>query len=87
MRSGIAFQFISGLASGTFIPLTIGFVAQNPRPGVSAYAMNLELSLKIAASIDGSLEDRNLGCEHEASPVLRLVTIRDESASRYDAGV
>ena len=49
--------------------------------------MNLELSLKIAASIDGSLEDRNLGCEHEASPVLRLVTIRDESASRSDAGV
>jgi DHA2 family multidrug resistance protein len=54
----LAFQMISGIASGTFIPLTIGFVVLNLPPrmriyGVAAYAMNLELSLNIAASIEG----------------------------------
>jgi DHA2 family multidrug resistance protein len=54
----LAFQTISGLASGTFIPLTIGFVVQNLPArmviyGVAAYSMNLELSLNIAASIEG----------------------------------
>jgi len=54
----LMFQFISGLASGTFIPLTIGFVVQNLPArmvvyGVAAYSMNLELSLNIAASIEG----------------------------------
>jgi MFS transporter, DHA2 family, multidrug resistance protein len=58
----LAFQFISGLASGTFIPLTIGFVVQNLPArlivyGVAAYAMNLELSLNIAASIEGWFTD------------------------------
>ena len=58
----LAFQMISGLASGTFIPLTIGFVVQNLPPrlvvyGVAAYAMNLELSLNIAASIEGWFSD------------------------------
>ena len=54
----LAFQMISGIASGTFIPLTIGFVVLSLPPrmviyGVAAYAMNLELSLNIAASIEG----------------------------------
>jgi DHA2 family multidrug resistance protein len=54
----LIFQVISGLGSGTFIPLTIGFVVLNLPPrmiiyGVAAYAMNLELSLNIAASIEG----------------------------------
>jgi DHA2 family multidrug resistance protein len=54
----LAFQMISGIASGTFIPLTIGFVVLNLPPrmviyGVAAYAMNLELSLNIAAAIEG----------------------------------
>jgi DHA2 family multidrug resistance protein len=58
----LMFQFISGFATGTFIPLTIGFVAQNLPPrlvvyGVAAYAMNLELSLNIAASIEGWFDD------------------------------
>lgn len=58
----LAFQMISGLSSGTFIPLTIGFVAGNlPRRylvyGVAAYSMNLELSLNIAASIEGWFDD------------------------------
>jgi len=58
----LAFQFISGLSSGTFIPLTIGFVVQSLPPrlvvyGVAAYSMNLELSLNIAASIEGWFDD------------------------------
>jgi DHA2 family multidrug resistance protein len=56
------FQAISGLASGTFIPLAIGFVVQNLPTrlviyGVAAYSMNLELSLNIAASIEGWFDD------------------------------
>ncbi len=58
----LAFQLISGLASGTFIPLTIGFVVLNLLPrmvifGVAAYSLNLELSLNIAASIEGWFSD------------------------------
>jgi DHA2 family multidrug resistance protein len=54
----LAFQMISGLASGTFMPLTIGFVVQNLPArlvvyGIAAYAMNVELSLNVAASIEG----------------------------------
>ncbi len=54
----LAFQLISGLSSGTFIPLTIGFVLLNLPPkmvvyGVAAYSMNLELSLNVAASVEG----------------------------------
>jgi DHA2 family multidrug resistance protein len=48
LRFVLAFQLISGLASGTFIPLTIGFVVLNLPPrmvifGVAAYSLNLEL--------------------------------------------
>ena len=62
LRSVLIFQTVSGLASGTFIPLTIGFVVLNLPPrlvvyGVAAYAMNLELSLNIAASIEGWFSD------------------------------
>ena len=51
-------QAIGGLASGTFIPLTIGFVLQSLRPaywpyGIAAYGLNLELSLNIPASLEG----------------------------------
>jgi MFS transporter, DHA2 family, multidrug resistance protein len=58
----LAFQSISGLASGTFIPLAISFVVQNlPAQlviyGVAAYSLNLELSLNIAASIEGWFDD------------------------------
>jgi DHA2 family multidrug resistance protein len=58
----LVFQIISGLASGAFIPLTIGFVVRNLPPwllvyGVATYAMNLELSLNIAASIEGWFSD------------------------------
>src|SRR5271154_1728767 len=58
----LAFQTVSGLASGTFIPLTISFVIQNlPTQlviyGVAAYSMNLELSLNISASVEGWFDD------------------------------
>ena len=51
-------QGLAGLASGTFIPLTIGFVLQNLRPawwpyGIAAYGLNLELSLNIPAALEG----------------------------------
>jgi DHA2 family multidrug resistance protein len=54
----LGFQLVSGIASGTFIPLTIGFTVLSLPPrmvvyGVAAYALNLELSLNIAASIEG----------------------------------
>jgi DHA2 family multidrug resistance protein len=58
----LAFQTVSGLASGTFIPLTISFVIQNLPTrlviyGVAAYSMNLELSLNISASVEGWFVD------------------------------
>src|SRR5690349_2970432 len=51
-------QAIGGLSSGTFIPLTIGFVLQSLPPtlwpyGIAAYGLNLELSLNIPASLEG----------------------------------
>lgn len=54
----IALQFIAGLGSGTFIPLTVAFVLRSlPRHlwvfGIGAYAMNLELSLNMAATLEG----------------------------------
>ena len=58
----LAFQTVSGLSSGTFIPLTIGFVVQNLPTrmviyGIAAYSMNLELSLNISASVEGWFVD------------------------------
>lgn len=54
----LALHFISGLGSGTFVPLAIGVVVRNlPKYlwplGISVYAMNLELSLNIAATLEG----------------------------------
>lgn len=54
----LAGQAVAGLSSGTFIPLTIGFVLQSLPPslwpyGMAAYGMNLELSLNVPASIEG----------------------------------
>jgi MFS transporter, DHA2 family, multidrug resistance protein len=51
-------QFLGGLASGCFIPLTLSFVLLNTPPrywalGVAVYALNLELSLNISASLEG----------------------------------
>lgn len=54
----LTLQFMSGLGSGTFIPLTISFVLRNLRPqlwayGMAAYALNLEFSLHVSASLEG----------------------------------
>jgi DHA2 family multidrug resistance protein len=58
----LIWQAVAGLCSGVFIPLTIGFVARSLPPhlvvfGLAAYAMNIELSLNIAASIEGWLTE------------------------------
>jgi DHA2 family multidrug resistance protein len=54
----LAMQFLGGLATGFFIPLTLGFILQNTPPrywafGIAIYALNLELSLNISASLEG----------------------------------
>lgn len=54
----VAAQFFAGLGTGTFIPLTIIFIIRYlPKPllpyGIAIYAMNLEISLNVAASLEG----------------------------------
>ena len=54
----LGMQFVGGLASGFFVPLTLGFVLKNMPPrvwayGIAIYALNLEVSLNISASLEG----------------------------------
>ncbi len=54
----LSLQFLGGLASGCFIPLTLSFILLNTPPrywafGIAVYALNLELSLNISASLEG----------------------------------
>ena len=54
----LTMQFLSGLASGFFIPLTLSFILLNMPPrywpfGIALYSLNLELSLNISASLEG----------------------------------
>jgi DHA2 family multidrug resistance protein len=54
----LTLQFLSGLGSGCFIPLTLSFILRvMPMRlwayGVALYALNLELSLNISASLEG----------------------------------
>ena len=54
----LTMQVLGGLASGFFIPLTLSFVLLNTPPrfwafGIAIYALNLELSLNISASLEG----------------------------------
>jgi DHA2 family multidrug resistance protein len=58
----LALQFAGGIASGFFIPLTLSFILRTMPPrlwavGIALYALNLELSLNISASIEGFLVD------------------------------
>ena len=51
-------QFLAGVGSGTFIPLTIGFIVRSlPQRlivyGLAVYAMNSELSQNVSASLEG----------------------------------
>jgi len=55
-------QFLGGLASGFFVPLTVSFILRALPPrlwtyGVALYALNLELSLNISASVEGFYVD------------------------------
>lgn len=54
----LVMQFLNGCASGFFIPLTLSFILRNMPPkywvyGIVLYALNLELSLNISASLEG----------------------------------
>jgi DHA2 family multidrug resistance protein len=54
----LTMQFLGGLATGIFIPLTLSFILLNMPPkywafGIAVYALNLELSLNISASLEG----------------------------------
>jgi MFS transporter, DHA2 family, multidrug resistance protein len=54
----LALHFVGGLASGTFVPLTLLFVLRNMPPrmwayGIALYALNLEISLNVSASLEG----------------------------------
>jgi DHA2 family multidrug resistance protein len=57
LQTLLALQFVGGLASGCFIPLTLGFILRNMPPkvwayGIALYALNLEVSLNISASLE-----------------------------------
>jgi DHA2 family multidrug resistance protein len=54
----LSLQFLGGLASGFFVPLTLSFILRSLPPkywayGIAIYALNLELSLNISASLEG----------------------------------
>jgi DHA2 family multidrug resistance protein len=54
----LAFQFAGGLATGFFVPLTLSFILRSVPAkfwayGTAIYALNLELSLNISASLEG----------------------------------
>jgi MFS transporter, DHA2 family, multidrug resistance protein len=54
----LSLQFVGGLASGFFVPLTLSFVLRNMPPkawayGIALYALNLEVSLNVSASLEG----------------------------------
>jgi len=58
----LATQFLSGVGSGTFIPLTIAFIIRSLPArlvvfGIAIYAMNSELSQNVAASLEGWYSD------------------------------
>jgi DHA2 family multidrug resistance protein len=62
LNAFMAMQVLSGLGSGTFIPLTISFIVRSLPArlvvyGIAFYAMNSELSQNIAASLEGWYSD------------------------------
>jgi DHA2 family multidrug resistance protein len=62
LRTLLVFQSLGGLATGFFIPLTLSFVLRNTPPkawayGIAIYALNLEVSLNISASLEGWYTD------------------------------
>jgi MFS transporter, DHA2 family, multidrug resistance protein len=62
LRAYLVAEFLGGLGSGTFIPLTIIFILRHiPKGlmvyGLAIYAMNSEFSQNIAASLEGFYTD------------------------------
>jgi len=62
LESLLTLQFVAGLGSGCFVPLTISFLLRSLPPrywaiGIAAYALNLEASLNISASVEGFYAD------------------------------
>ena len=60
----LVLQFCGGLASGFFVPLTLSFILRSLPPkywayGIALYALNLELSLNISASLEGWYVDHH----------------------------
>src|SRR3954466_778784 len=58
----LALQFIGGLGSGCFIPLAVLLVLRSLPPrwwtiGIALYALNIETSLNISASVEGFYVD------------------------------
>jgi DHA2 family multidrug resistance protein len=58
----LTMQFLGGIGSGTFIPLTISFILRSLPArlvvyGIAVYAMNSELSQNVAASLEGWYAD------------------------------
>jgi DHA2 family multidrug resistance protein len=58
----LVMQFLGGIGSGTFIPLTISFILRSLPArlvvyGIAIYAMNSELSQNVAASMEGWFTD------------------------------
>ena len=58
LQTLLALQFAAGLATGFFVPLTLQFILRNTPPkvwayGAAIYALNLEVSLNISASLEG----------------------------------
>ena len=58
----LTMQFLGGLGSGTFIPLTISFIVRSMPArlivlAIALYAMNSELSQNVAASLEGWFTD------------------------------
>lgn len=54
----LSLQFVSGLGSGCFMPLTLSFIlGRLPRKfwpyGIALYALNIDFSLNISASLEG----------------------------------
>ncbi|MBK1660874.1 MFS transporter [Paracraurococcus ruber] len=62
LHAFLALLLLAGIGSGTFIPLTIAYVVRSlpvqlVAYGIALYAMNIELSLNIAASLEGWYAD------------------------------
>jgi DHA2 family multidrug resistance protein len=62
LRELLVFQFLGGLTSGFFVPLTLTFILRAMPPkfwayGIAIYALNLELSTNISVALEGFYVD------------------------------